>query len=307
MKWSRMELRNGLIENGSFPWRVITLSAVVLAFCCLSRAQAQAGSPTQAPSAASAAELRDKKDGATDGGQPEIPLANPGRPTVSTPATLTPVGYLQFETGILPAWRSPEFSSQFSIGNVTKFAVCNEFQLLAAVGPYVHSNTEPQNGSGDVSLGFQGVVRRGAGAAPTLALGYWGRIHDGGTPDLDMGSAVNSAIVLVSADVWGFHYDTNYLFNEVKNDEGVHRAQFGQTLSVSHSLGAKFGLSGEVWDFSQPFLRGRAVGNLWAVDYNARRNLVFDLAFNDGLTSTSTQWEILTGFTYVLPRRIHLH
>jgi hypothetical protein len=189
---------------------------------------------------------------------------------------------------------------------VTKFAVCSELQLLAAVGPYVHSNTEPQNGSGDVSLGFQGVVRRGAGAAPTLALSYWGRVHDGGTPDLDMGSAVNSAIVLVSADVWGFHYDTNYLFNEVESDEGIRRAQFGQTLSVSHSLGGKFGLSGEVWDFSQPFLRGRAAGNLWAVDYNARRNLVFDLAFNRGLTSTSTQWEILTGFTYLLPNRIHL-
>ena len=27
------------------------------------------------------------------------PEANPGRPTVSTPATLTPVGYLQFESG----------------------------------------------------------------------------------------------------------------------------------------------------------------------------------------------------------------
>jgi hypothetical protein len=216
------------------------------------------------------------------------------------------VGYFQFETGILPAWRSPEFSWQFSIGNVTKFAVRNQLELLAAVGPYVHSNTEPQNGLGDVSLGFQGVVRRGAGAAPTLALSYWGRVHDGGTPNLDMGSTANSAIVLASADVWGFHYDTNYLFNEVESDKGIRRAQFGQTLSVSHSVGAKFGLSAEIWDFSQPFLRGRALGNLWAVNYNARRNLVFDLAFNRGLTSTSTQWEILTGFTYLLPRRIHL-
>src|SRR5215471_5283607 len=27
--------------------------------------------------------------------------ANPGRPTVSTPATLTPIGFLQLETGVL--------------------------------------------------------------------------------------------------------------------------------------------------------------------------------------------------------------
>ena len=36
------------------------------------------------------------------------PIANPGRPTIATPATLTPVGYFQFETGYLGAWRSPE-------------------------------------------------------------------------------------------------------------------------------------------------------------------------------------------------------
>ena len=36
------------------------------------------------------------------------PAANPGRPTVSTPATLTPVGYLQFETGVQGARHSPE-------------------------------------------------------------------------------------------------------------------------------------------------------------------------------------------------------
>jgi len=33
----------------------------------------------------------------------ETPEANPGRPTVSTPATLTPVGYVQFENGGLYA------------------------------------------------------------------------------------------------------------------------------------------------------------------------------------------------------------
>src|SRR5882724_4331542 len=42
----------------------------------------------------------------------DVPLANPGRPTVATPATLTPVGYLQFETGYLGAWNSPGVDSQ---------------------------------------------------------------------------------------------------------------------------------------------------------------------------------------------------
>ena len=59
-------------------------------------------------------------------------------------------------------------------------------------------------------------------------------------------------ILLASADVKGFHYDTNYLFNEVI-DNAIHRAQFGQTLSVSHPLVKKFGISGEIWHFTQPF------------------------------------------------------
>ena len=53
------------------------------------------------------------------------PEANPGRPTVSTPATLTPKGYLQFETGALRADHSPEFSSRFGFNEVIKFAVDN--------------------------------------------------------------------------------------------------------------------------------------------------------------------------------------
>lgn len=234
----------------------------------------------------------------------EIPEANPGRPTVSTPATLTPIGYFQFETGYLGAWHSPDVSSQASLGEVVKFSVSRWLELLAETGPFAHSNTynQPANATGDVLLGAQGVVHHGEGARPTIALSYSGRVYSGNAPNLDIGSARNSVIVLASADVKGFHYDTNYLFNEII-ENGVHRAQFGQTLSISHSLGHKFGLSGEIWHFTQPFLRGHAVGNLWAVNYNVRKNLVLDTAINRGLTSTSTRWELLVGFTYLLPHK----
>src|SRR5690348_15416734 len=49
--------------------------------------------------------------------------ANPGRPTVSTPATLTPVGYLQFETGVLGAEHSGEFANRTGINEVVKLSV----------------------------------------------------------------------------------------------------------------------------------------------------------------------------------------
>jgi hypothetical protein len=236
--------------------------------------------------------------------QEEEPAANPGRPTVSTPATLTPAGYFQCETGFLAARHSPEFSAQSSLNEVVKFSLTRRIELLAAAGPFAHSRAEGQtsNGTGDVALGLQGVVHQGEGARPTIALSYFHRVYSGGTPDLDFGSARNSVLLLASADVKGFHYDTNFLFNEVI-DNAIHRAQFGQTLSISHSLVNKLGISGEIWHFTQPFLRSNAVGNLWALNYNVRKNLVLDGGFNRGLTSTSTRWEVFLGFTYLLPHK----
>jgi hypothetical protein len=76
---------------------------------------------------------------------------------------------------------------------------------------------------------------------------------------------------------------------------------------VSHPLGGKFGLSGEIGHFTQPFLRSNAVSNLWALNYNLKKNLVLDGGFNRGLTSTSTRWEVFAGFTYLFPHRILAH
>jgi hypothetical protein len=243
-----------------------------------------------------------------DAPAPDVPLANPGRPTVATPATLTPVGYLQFETGYLGAWTSPGLSSQSSVNEVVKFSVAPRLEFLVGWEPFAHSTLGylTSNGKGGVTLGVQGVVHKGEGVKPTIAVSYFRSVYGGETPDLDVGSARNSGLVLASADVKGFHGDFNLLFNE-QVDAATHRVQFGQTISISHPLQGKFGLTGELWHFTQPFLRGNTVGNLWALNYNARNNLVFDGGFNRGLTSTSTRWEVFAGFTYLLPHKLRWH
>ena len=237
----------------------------------------------------------------------DAPTANPGRPTVSTPATLTPPGYLQFETGFLEARHSPGIASQSSFDEVVKFSVAPRIELLAGFEPFAHSSsgTQSSNDKGGVSLGMQGVLHQGEGVRPTIAVSYFHSVYGGTAPDLDIGSPTNSVLILASADVKGFHYDANGFFNEVVDT--ARRAQFGQSLSISHGIGGKFGLAGEIWHFTQPFLRGNAVGNLWAVNYNASKSLVFDGGFNRGLTSTSARWEVFAGFTYLLPHRVRLH
>jgi hypothetical protein len=246
---------------------------------------------------------------ATASGQssPEPLEANPGRPTVSTPATLTPVGYLQFENGGLYAEGSPEFNTRFGINQVTKFTVASRVQFLALSEPLVHADgargdSLSGNRPGEVFAGAQAVVLRGEAHIPTISLSYIRRLYESPAPEIDIGTFRQSALFLVSDDLAGFHVDVNGIFSEQAQGT-VRRGQFGQTLSVSHPLG-KFTIAGELWHFTQPLSRGNAVGNLWALSYPVQKNLVIDAGFNHGLTSTSTQWEGFAGFTYVLPHRI---
>ncbi len=217
---------------------------------------------------------------------------------MSNPATLTPVGYLQFETGTLGALDSPEFLSRVEFNEVIKLAVSRRFEFVEASEPAVHYmvNGISSNGIAEVFLGAQVVLLPGEGPKPTLAASYSRRVYDGGAPELDIGSPLNSAVFYASADMKGFHYDANAVFNEVL-EGSVRRLQFAQTLSISHPLGRGFGLSGEIWRFTQPFLSANAIGNLWATSYAARKNLIFDAGFEKGLTGTSTHWEAFAGLT----------
>lgn len=233
------------------------------------------------------------------------PSANPGRPTVTTPATLTPVGYLQFETGGIQAWSSPEFQTRLAMNETIKLNLAPRWQALFVSDPAVRYKVNNQTSSGLACyfLGFQAVVHTGQGTNPSVAASYLRRVFDGPAPELDYGSPIDSLLLLASADVMGFHYDTNAIFNRMAQN-AVHRAQFGQTLSISHPVTKRFAVSGEIWHFTQPFLHGNAIGNLWALGFTQRKNLVWDAGFNRGLTGTSTRWEAFAGFTYLLPHRL---
>jgi hypothetical protein len=233
-----------------------------------------------------------------------VPEANPGRPTVSTPATLTPVGYLQFENGALFAESSTEFSRRFGIGQITKLTVLPRLELFLQSEPLAVSESQGLTAAhvGEVFAGVQGILYEGHDSRPTISVSYTRRLYASPAPELDVGTFRQSTSILLSEDLHGFHFDTNGILAE--QAEGlVRRAQFGQTLSISHSLG-KFTISGEIWHFSQPFEKSNTVGNLWALSRALRKNLVVDAGFNHGLTKTSTKWEVLAGFTYLLPHRL---
>ena len=237
----------------------------------------------------------------------QTPAANPARPTVTNPATLPPVGYLQLEQGYLGSLDSPETASQYGVNQVTKIAFEPRVMAQVQTQPLARSREVGEesstNGSGDVLLGTQVVLylppaagADGSKAAqsaphrtiarPTVALGYLGRVHAGVTPDIDQGGFVNSVLLLVSGDVGKFHYDTNYLFNEQMVPESspatgqnvtLRRAQFAQTLSVNHSLiSSNLQIAAELYHFTQPTVHATAGG-----EFVARANAV------DGLVALS--------------------
>lgn len=206
-------------------------------------------------------------------GQDDPPEANPARPTVSTPATLPPVGYVQFETGSLGATTSPEFASRIGINQVTKLAVTSKIELFVQTEPYIHSTIESAHEihPGEVFVGVQGVLLGGEEQGLTLAVSYIRRLYESPAPELDVGTNRESGIFLISDDLHGFHIDTNYIVTE-QTAFGVRRAQYGQTLSISRPL-KKVTVSGELWHFSQSYLAGNAVGLLWAASYPVKKNL----------------------------------
>ena len=236
---------------------------------------------------------------------PDVPEANRARPTVSTPATLTPVAICNLTTAACMRL-SPEFSKRLGVNQAYKLTLDKRVELLTLFEPFTHSSGAaiPGNRPGEVFAGVQAVILPDKGERPTISAQYLRRLYASPAPELDLGTFVQSATILLSDDLGGFHFDLNGLMTEQQDDKTkVRRAQFAQTLSISHPVG-KFAVAAEVWHFAQPLTHGYAVGNLWSASYPVRRNLVIDAGFDHGLTGTSTHWESFAGFTYLLPQRL---
>jgi hypothetical protein len=215
------------------------------------------------------------------------------------------VADLQFETGLLQAWDYGDFTSRFGFENVIKIAFHRRLQFFVNLEPYVRfsDNDLASDAVGGATVGTQYVMSDGGTERPTLAISYAYAVFGGSAPDLDIGSAEQSVTLLGSGEAGPLHIDANLMFNR-QTGAGVQPAtQFGQTLSIAHDFGS-WVVAGELWHFTQPLLDGRTAGNLYCVSYSLRPNIIFDLGFERGLTSTSTPWQVLAGVTYVLPQRL---
>jgi hypothetical protein len=141
----------------------------------------------------------------------------------------------------LYAAESPEFSKRLGIEQVTKLSVDDRVQLMALFEPFTHSTGAAVSGNrpGEVFAGMQAVILDGnENKRPTISGQYLRRLYASPAPELDLGTFVQSATILLSDDLGGFHFDVNGLAIEQQDDKTkLRRAQFGQTLSISHPIG----------------------------------------------------------------------
>lgn len=130
-------------------------------------------------------------------GTQDTPDANPARPTVSTPATLTPLGYVQFENGTLRAVDSPEFDSRLGINQVSKLTVLPQLELFLQSEPLVRSRaaTDRELHPGEVFAGLQAVVLPGSNSRPTVSVSYIRRLYASPAPELDLGTFRQSGLL----------------------------------------------------------------------------------------------------------------
>jgi hypothetical protein len=234
---------------------------------------------------------------------PEI-SANPGRPSMSNSALLTPIGYAQFETGFLYAAGSAEFSTRNAEEETMRVTVTPRVQFILAAEPLAASHVTQQESlqRGDTTGGVQVVLLPGQAVRPTVSVSYLRLLHGGDATNLDIGGFSNGVVLLASNDFGHFHVDANGFLNETAGQ--IRRAQFGQAVAVTHPITSRLSATAELRHFTEPPSRGNGLSAMWAGGYALRPNVVLDGGLARGFTGTSTRWQVSTGVTYVLPRRI---
>jgi hypothetical protein len=235
--------------------------------------------------------------------QPDL-TANPGRPAMATSALLTPVGYAQFESGMLYATGSAQFSHRSAEEQTMRLTVAPSLQFILSSEPVAYSSTtqEELTQRGDAQVGAQMMLLPSHGVRPTISSSFLHLVKGGTASSLDIGGYANSALLMASADLGRFHIDDNVFLNETEG--AVRRAQWGHAVAVSHPVTSRVGATGELRHFTQPLTGGTGFSALWGANYSIRPNMVIDTGLVRGFTGTSTQWQVAGGVTYVLPRKI---
>lgn len=229
------------------------------------------------------------------------PSVTPYRPSVSTPAALSAVGWLEFEAGTQHA-RGSDSERRDTLPYTLKLAFTPDWGVRIGGDAWVWQTDEigqRLHGGGDSSI----VLKRRFAVNDTAAFGLEAGVTlPVGRRGIGSGKSDYSLNAIYSADVDDYHTDLNLASTRVGAvDAGVSRAQTLWAASLSKSLTERWGIGGE---FSGTRQRGTDSTRqaLIAASYNVSKSLTLDAGVARSLRSGVPGSSVFTGLTMLVGR-----
>lgn len=234
---------------------------------------------------------------AAEPADPDAPQAVPYRPSVSAPAALSAPGWIEVEGGLTHA-RDGD-ARALSVPYTLKLAFTPDWGVRIGGDAWVRQRV---GGASRAGAGDSGIVlKRRFALDDDHALGLEGGVviptgrsglHAGsGQPDY----GVNG---IYSGDLGPWHVDANLAATRLGAVEpGASRTQWLYALAVSHALGERLGIVGEV-SGTRRSGADSARQVLAALSYAVAPRLVLDAGAARSLGGGTRVWQAFAGFTW---------
>lgn len=230
--------------------------------------------------------------------------AHPNRPTETSPATITPCGFIEHEYGFSRQWAPGDLKVN-RLSGLVRYGIGPHFEFRWNRDDLVQNTTskDTQRGVGDFWLGGKTPLLKQNKIRPDMALGYAVKAPVASTEKgIGSGKVDHQVDLLFSKDVKKVHFDySTYLYfvgrpTRSGYDENQEMA-LAAYFPVYHALsfvteGYGFTELNRDTPASISFLEGFA--------YAVRPRLVLDVAMDEGLKHGSPRKRLQFGFTYTI-------
>lgn len=232
-------------------------------------------------------------------GQEESPAVVAYRPSVATPADLPAPGWPELEGGWNGA-KGGDLARSQSVPIAFRLAWSESWGLVVGTDAYdwqrdFDGNTAHSGGDTTLQLKYRLPVN------DSLSLGaQFGAALPTARPPIGTGKTDWGGVAIASFDSELAHVDVNLIGTRLGAvDEGLGQWQGAWAIAASHPLPHELTMTGELSGIVQRHTSAKAQA-LAGLNYNASRQIVFDVGVAAGLSRTAPDWQITAGVTVQL-------
>lgn len=225
--------------------------------------------------------------------------ATPYRPTISNPAELPAVGWLEVEMGVVRS-KGGENQWQNNQPYTLKYAFSQDFGILLSGDLRVNQVDavgQQTAGQGDNIL----IFKHRFGASEGQAFGLeWGTKLDTATTGLGSGKSDYILNGIYSVDVGEVRIDTNFGATWLSlREEGLGRYQFNWAVAASKELMPKWTVAAELSGTARHG-KNDTTQFLTAASYAITNKLMVDFGVAAGISGIVPNWSVFAGVTWLV-------